>query len=58
MALDTEDRELLKRLAESCEGIEVLFAMWLEHSLPAGEIWVEEGPGQSMTKRPWRRRSE
>lgn len=58
MALDAEDRELLKRLTESCEGIEILFAMWLEHSLPTGEIWVEEGPDPSMSKRPWRRQSE
>ncbi len=49
--MDAEERDLLKRLVESCEGIEMLFAMWLEHSLPAGEIWVEEEPGQSMSKR-------
>ena len=58
MALDAEDRELLKRLAESCEGIEMLLASWLEHSIPAGEIWVEEGPDRSMSKRLWRTTSE
>lgn len=58
MALDAEERELLKRLAESCEGIEVLLAMWLEHTIPAGEIWVDEGPDRSMSKRLWRVRSE
>ena len=54
MALDAEERELLKRLAESCEGIEILLAMWLERSMPAGEIWVEEGPNRFVAKRPWR----
>jgi hypothetical protein len=54
MALDGEERELLKRLTEACEGIEVLLAMWLEHSIPAGEIWVEEGPDRSLAKRLWR----
>lgn len=54
MPLDAQDRELLKRLVESCEGIEMLLAMWLEHSVPAGEIWVEEGPERSTAKRPWR----
>ena len=56
--MDAEDRELVKRLAESCEGIEILLAMWIEHSMPAAEIWVEEGPTRSMSKRPWRDISE
>jgi len=54
MALSAEDREVLERMAKSLEGIEVLLAMWLERSLPAAEIWVEEGPGSSLAKRPWR----
>lgn len=54
MALESEDRELLKRLTEACEGIEVPIAMWLEHSIPAGEIWVAEGADRSMAKRLWR----
>jgi hypothetical protein len=54
MALSQEDREVLDRLVRSVEGIEVLLAMWLERSLPAGEIWVEEGPGKEMAKKPWR----
>ena len=56
--MDTEDRELMRRLVESCEGIEILLAMYIEHSMPAGEIWVEEGPDRSMSKRPWRDRTE
>lgn len=54
MALDSEDRAALEKIADSLEGIEILLAMWVEHSLPAGEIWVEEGPDRSMAKKPWR----
>ncbi|HXV62020.1 MAG TPA: hypothetical protein VEK15_15080 [Vicinamibacteria bacterium] len=52
--MEAEERKLLKRLVESCEGIEMLLAMWIERSVPAGEIWVEEGPEPSTSKRPWR----
>lgn len=53
-SMEAEERKLLKRLVESCEGIEMLLAMWIERSVPAGEIWVEEGPEPSTSKRPWR----
>lgn len=54
MALSPEEREILEKMAKSLEGIEVLLAMWLERSHPAGEIWVEEGPGETLAKKPWR----
>jgi hypothetical protein len=54
MALSQDDREIFERMARSLEGIEVLLAMWLERSIPAGEIWVEEGPGRDLAKKPWR----
>lgn len=52
--MSPEEREILERVARSLEGIEVLLAMWLERSLPAGEIWVQEGPEGSLAKKPWR----
>jgi hypothetical protein len=44
----------LERLARSLEGIEMLAAMWIEKAVPAGEIWVGEGPDRDLTRRPWR----
>lgn len=32
----------------------MLAAMWIEKSVPAGEIWVGEGPDQDLSRRPWR----
>ena len=45
---------LPERLTRSLEGIEMLAAMWIEKSVPAGEIWVGEGPDQDLLRRPWR----
>ena len=54
MALDPQDKVLLDRIAVSLEGIEMLLAMWLEKTSPAGEVWVGEGPDQSLSRKPWR----
>ncbi len=54
MALEPEERVLLERIARSLEGIEMLIAMWLERSSPAGEFWVVEGPDRTLLKKPWR----
>jgi len=43
-----------ERAAEALEGIEMLFAMWIEKSVPAGELWVGEGPDRDLSRRPWR----
>lgn len=43
-----------ERAAKALEGIEMLIAMWIEKSVPAGELWVGEGPDQDLSRRPWR----
>ena len=43
-----------ERAAEALEGIEMLIAMWIEKSVPAGELWVGEGPDRDLSRRPWR----
>ena len=50
----SKDDLLLERITRSLEGIEMLAAMWIEKSVPAGEIWVGEGPDRDLSKRPWR----
>ena len=54
MSLDAQDKVLLDRIALSLEGIEMLLAMGLEKTSPAGEVWVGEGPDESLARRPWR----
>jgi len=43
-----------ERAARALEGIEMLLAMWIEKSVPAGEIWVGEGPDRELSSKPWR----
>lgn len=43
-----------ERAARALEGVEMLLAMWIEKSVPAGEIWVGEGPDMELSRRPWR----
>jgi hypothetical protein len=50
----SKDDLLLEQITRSLEGIEMLAAMWIEKSVPAGEIWVGEGPDQDLSRRPWR----
>jgi hypothetical protein len=54
MSLDPQDKVLLERLVLSVEGIEMLIAMWLQKTAPAGEFWVGEGPGEDLVRKPWR----
>jgi hypothetical protein len=49
-----EEEALLERAALALEGVEMLIAMWLEKTVPAGEIWVGEGPDRDLSRRPWR----
>lgn len=51
---ETKDDLLMERITRSLEGLEMLAAMWIEKSVPAGEIWVGEGPDQDLSRRPWR----
>ena len=50
----SKDDLLLERITRSLEGIEMLAAMWIEKEVPAGEIWVGEGPDRDLSRRPWR----
>ena len=50
----SKDDLLLEQITRSLEGIEMLAAMWIEKSVPAGEIWVGEGPDRDLSRRPWR----
>ena len=43
-----------ERAAKALEGIEMLLAMWIEKSVPAGEIWVGEGPDKELSRKAWR----
>ena len=58
MALDPHDKVTLDRIAQSLEGIEMLLAMWMEKSSPAGGIWVGEGPDRTLVRKPWRPEEE
>jgi hypothetical protein len=51
---ESKDDVLLERITRSLEGLEMLAAMWIEKSVPAGEIWVGEGPDRDVSRRPWR----
>lgn len=53
MELSTQDFSQ-ERAARALEGIELLLAMWMEKSVPAGEIWLGEGPDRDVSRRPWR----
>jgi len=53
--MDQSKKDLFtERAAEALEGIEMLMAMWIEKSVPAGELWVGEGPDRELSRRPWR----
>lgn len=53
--MDKSQQELFtERAAKAVEGIEMLIAMWIEKSVPAGELWVGEGPDRDLSRRPWR----
>ncbi len=53
--MDEQKKDLFtERAANALEGIEMLIAMWIEKSVPAGELWVGEGPDQDLSRRPWR----
>jgi hypothetical protein len=43
-----------ERAAKALEGIEMLLAMWIEKSVPAGELWVGEGPDLELSRKAWR----
>jgi hypothetical protein len=53
--MDESKKDLFtERAANALEGIEMLIAMWIEKSVPAGELWVGEGPDRDLSRRPWR----
>ncbi len=53
--MDEQKKDLFtERAANALEGIEMLIAMWIEKSVPAGELWVGEGPDRDLSRRPWR----
>jgi hypothetical protein len=53
--MDESKKDLFtERAAKAVEGIEMLIAMWIEKSVPAGELWVGEGPDRELSRRPWR----
>jgi len=53
--MDQSKEEMFtERAAGAVEGIEMLIAMWIEKSVPAGELWVGEGPDRDLSRRPWR----
>ena len=53
--MDQSKEEMFtERAARAVEGIEMLIAMWIEKSVPAGELWVGEGPDRDLSRRPWR----
>jgi hypothetical protein len=53
--MDESKKDLFtERAASALEGIEMLIAMWIEKSVPAGELWVGEGPDRDLSRRPWR----
>jgi hypothetical protein len=53
--MDQSKQEVFtERAAQAAEGIEMLIAMWIEKSVPAGELWVGEGPDRDLSRRPWR----
>jgi hypothetical protein len=51
---ESKDDLLMERITRSLEGLEMLAAMWIEKAVPAGEIWVGEGPDRDLARRPWR----